>query len=90
VRPYDGPALAAWIETRPEARRLDDRLRRRLRFWANGRDPDESTVDSLLCEIRIHLSEVPAHIALGWPEGAVRGLELDYQADGTRVLRRAA
>lgn len=90
VNPYNGPALADWIETRPEARRLDDRLRRHLRRWRAGANPGEESVDSLLCQIGIHLSEVPAHIVLGWPEGAVRGLDLDYNADGARVLRRAA
>ncbi len=90
MKPYNGPALADWIETRPERRYLDDRLRRHLRHWREGHDPGESSVDSLLCQIRIHLSEVPPHIVLGWPEGAVRGLDLDYEPDGSRVLRRAA
>jgi hypothetical protein len=90
VNPYDGPALVDWIETRPEARYLDDGLRRHLRHWRSGHNPGEQAVDAFLCRLRIHLSEVPPHIALGWPEGAVRGLDLDYEADGSRVLRRAA
>lgn len=90
MKPYNGPALAAWIEARPESRGLDDGLRRHVRRWRAGVDPREETVDAFLCKIGIHLSEVPPHIVLGWPEGAIRGLELDYQADGSRVLRRAA
>ena len=90
MNPYDGPALADWIETRPERRNLDDTLRRHLRHWRDGHDPGEQAVDSLLCRIGIHLSEVPPHIVLRCPEGAVRGLEIDYDADGSRVLRRAA
>jgi hypothetical protein len=90
MNPYDGPALAEWIEQQPEARRLDDGLRRHLRHWRSGTNPSEQTVDAFLCQIRIHLSEVPPHIVLGWPEGAVRGLVLDYEESGTRVLRRAA
>lgn len=89
-KPYDGPALAAWIDARPESLKIDDSLRRPIRLWRNGHNPNEAAVDSLLCKLGIHLSEVPAHIVLGWPEGAARGLELDYDADGARVLRRAA
>jgi hypothetical protein len=87
---YDGPALVDWIETRPERRYLNDNLRRQMRHWRAGHDPAEDTVDAFLCRIRIHLSEVPAHVVFGWPEAAVRGLELDYEAHGCRVLRRAA
>lgn len=87
---YDGPSLARWIDTRPEARRLTDNDRRKLRHWAAGHNPTEPTVDSLLCSIRIHLTEVPTWVVMGWTPEALEGLEIQWAMDGTRYLRRAA
>ena len=85
---YNGPALVEWIEALPESRYLNDGLRRHLRHWRAGHNPGEAAVDSFLCRIFVHLDEVPAYVALGWPSKALDGLEL--HPDRPRVLRRAA
>ena len=90
MNPYNGPALAEWIESLPEAAYLDDRQRRHLRRWRSGHNPTEPSVDSFLCAIDRHLAEVPAYVVVGWPREAIAGLVIDYGVDGRRVLLRAA
>ena len=87
---YHGPSLARWLFEQPEVRALDDSRRRTIRHWANGVHPKEEAVDQLLCEVGLHLREVPASAVTGWPEVAVRGLEVEWNLDGSTYLRRAA
>ena len=87
---YDGKALAEWLFAQPEIRSLDDSRRRTIRHWAAGINPSEPAVDSLLCEVGLHLRDVPVRALTGWPEIACRGLEIDWRIDGTPYPRRAA
>ena len=87
---YDGPGMARWLFERPEIRDLDDSRRRTVRHWAAGVNPTEQSVDALLCEIGLHLRDIPAWAAYGWPEGSTRGLDLEWDATGETFLRRAA
>ena len=87
---YNGPALAEWLFAQPEVRALDDSRRRTIRHWANGVNPAEEAVDQLLCEVGLHLREVPPSAVTGWPEVSVSGLEVEWNPDGTIYLARAA
>lgn len=90
VPTYNGPALADWLDTLPETRHISDDLRRHIRHWRSGVDPSEQVVDAFLCRIEVHLSEVPPHVILGWPEAVTRGLAASWRADGRLDLVRAA
>ncbi len=91
VPKYHGESMAIWIESRREFQKTsDDGIRRVVRHWRSGVDPLETTVDSLLCRLEIHLSEVPAWAILGWPPRSTAGLVTDWRRDGRLDLVRAA
>ena len=85
---YDGPAMARWLNGRRETANLTDARRRTLRHWAAGVNPTESAVDSFLCSVDLHLRDVPAWAAFGWPEIACRGLVIEWNYKGVRYLTR--
>ena len=88
---YNGPALAEWIETRPEFQRsLDDNLKRIVRHWRSGAHAPETSVDALLCKLGMHLSEVPTWAVTGYPKRAVTGLGVQVIDGRVSLVREAA
>ena len=87
---YNGPALSRWLLDQPEVSVLTVAKLRTIRGWQDGIDPPESQVDAVLCEVGLHLRDVPAWAVTGWPEVACRGLEVEWDAAGNIYLRRVA
>lgn len=87
---YNGPALSRWLLDQPEVSVLSVAKLRTIRGWQDGIDPPEPQVDALLCEVGLHLRDVPPSAVTGWPEVAVSGLEVEWNPDGTIYLARAA